>query len=177
METKHPVPGAGGHGAGNGQNDGYEKRDANIPALLKLALGLAILIAVTLVAMKWTFSIIDRLTPLGPPSAPFKEAPEFPPSPRLQAAPHMELQDYCTAQVNRVDSYAWIDQQQGIVRIPIDRAIDLILQKGLPVRASTGAPASDLPGVTVGAQNTQAASYLEGPCGHLADSGEIPPKD
>lgn len=177
METKHPVPGAGGHGAGNGQNDGYEKRDANIPALLKMALGLAILIAVTLVAMKWTFDIFDKLMPLGPPAAPFAESRQLPPSPLLQPAPHMELKDYCTAQVNKVDTYAWVDQQQGIVRIPIDRAIDLILQKGLPVRASTGTSASDLPGVAVGAQNTQAASYLQGPCGHLADPGVTAPTD
>ena len=164
------------------QSEGYERRDANIPALLKFALGLALLIAVTLVAMKWTFSIFDKLMPLGAPAAPFEQARQLPPSPMIQAAPHMELKDYCAAQQKNVEGYAWVDQQQGTVRIPVDRAMDLILEKGLPARAasagsSNGAPANDLPGVAIGAQNTQAASYLSGPCGYLAAPDVVAPKD
>ena len=30
-------------------------------------------------------------------------------------------------------SYYWVDQQNGVVRIPIDRAMDLLAQRGLPV--------------------------------------------
>ncbi len=169
METKRPGP--------EPENEGYERRDVDIPALLKLALGLALLIAVTLVVIKWTFAEFDKLEPLGPPASPFSDVRQLPPAPRLQPAPHMELKDYCVAQKNNVDSYAWVDQKQGTVRIPVDRAMDLILQKGLPARASNGAPATDLPGIAVGAQNTQSASYLEGPCGYLADPGVVPPKD
>jgi hypothetical protein len=33
-----------------------------------------------------------------------------------------------------LSSYGWVDRQKGIVRIPIDRAIDLVLQRGLPAR-------------------------------------------
>jgi hypothetical protein len=170
-EPSHPV-----------QSQGYEHRDANIPALLKFALGLAVLIAITLVAMNWTFNIFDKFMPLGPPAAPFEQTRELAPSPRLQAAPHMELKDYCAAQEKNVDSYSWVDQQQGTVRIPIDRAMDLILQQGLPARAasagsSNAAPSSDLPGVAMGSQNTQAATYSEGPCGYLAASDLVAPKD
>jgi hypothetical protein len=32
-------------------------------------------------------------------------------------------------------SYGWIDRERGIVRVPIDRAITLLAQKGLPTRA------------------------------------------
>ena len=115
------------------QSEGYERRDANIPALLKFALGLALLIAVTLVAMKWTFSIFDKLMPLGAPAAPFEQSRQLPPSPMIQAAPHMELKDYCAAQQKNVEGYAWVDQQQGTVRIPVDLAMNLILEKGLPI--------------------------------------------
>jgi hypothetical protein len=174
------------------QSEGYERRDANIPALLKFAFGLGLLLAVTLVAMKWTFSIFDKLMPLGAPAAPFEQARQLPPSPMIQATPHMELKDYCAAQQKNVEGYSWVDQQQGIVRIPVDRAMDMILQQGLPARPasqgsangasasatySNGAPASDLPGVSVGAQNTQAASYLSGPCGYLAQPDVSAPKD
>jgi hypothetical protein len=167
-----------------------------------LALGLAVLIVVTMVIVKWTFNIFDKLMPLGPPAAPFTQSRQTPSGPMIQATPHLELKDYCAAQVKNVETYSWVDQQRGIVRIPIDRAMDMILQQGLPARASSASPAngvsgngaassappsdgspanatpaSDLPGVTVGAQNTQAASYLEGPCGYLADPAVNAPKD
>jgi hypothetical protein len=32
-----------------------------------------------------------------------------------------------------LDNYTWIDQSKGTVRIPIDRAMELIAQQGLPV--------------------------------------------
>ena len=32
-----------------------------------------------------------------------------------------------------LDNYTWVDQQQGTVRIPIERAMELIAQRGLPV--------------------------------------------
>jgi hypothetical protein len=35
-------------------------------------------------------------------------------------------------------SYAWIDKEKNIVRIPIDRAIDILAERGLPVRAQSG---------------------------------------
>jgi hypothetical protein len=35
-------------------------------------------------------------------------------------------------------SYGWIDRERGIVRVPIDRAITLLAQKGLPARARSG---------------------------------------
>jgi hypothetical protein len=31
-----------------------------------------------------------------------------------------------------LNSYAWVDKQAGIVRVPIDRAIDMLAAKGLP---------------------------------------------
>jgi hypothetical protein len=42
----------------------------------------------------------------------------------------------------RLRSYGWVDQQQGVAHIPIDRAIDALARKGLPMRESkpAGAP-------------------------------------
>jgi hypothetical protein len=33
-----------------------------------------------------------------------------------------------------LQSYGWIDQQKGVVRIPIERAMELTAERGLPVR-------------------------------------------
>jgi hypothetical protein len=40
-------------------------------------------------------------------------------------------------------SYGWIDRDKGVVHIPIDRAIEILAERGLPVRAAKSAPAAD----------------------------------
>ena len=35
-------------------------------------------------------------------------------------------------------SYGWVDQPAGVVRIPIDRAMELLAQRGLPTRPQAG---------------------------------------
>jgi len=41
-------------------------------------------------------------------------------------------------------NYGWIDQEKGIVRIPIDRAIEILAQRGLPARSASGSAESRL---------------------------------
>ena len=168
METKHPAQ-QSGHGAGPGA--GYEQTDANITDLLKFGFWMAVVIAVTLVSMKWTFNYMERTQTVSVPAGPFTRPRELPPSPRLQVEPHQELKDYCQAQVKELNSYGWINQRLHVVRVPIDRAMDMVLQNGLPVRASgpTGAAAVEVPPAT-----TPGGAELEGPCAYLASpaSGE-----
>jgi hypothetical protein len=90
METKHPVP-QGGHGAGSGPGAGYEQSDAHIPDLLKFGFWMAVVIAVTLISMKWTFNYMERTQTVSVPAGPFARPRELPPSPRLQVEPHQEL--------------------------------------------------------------------------------------
>lgn len=61
-------------------------------------------------------------------------------------APSLELDDghadYLALrqqQSEKLNSYGWVDRSNGIVRIPIDHAMDLIASRGLPV-APTIAP-------------------------------------
>ena len=39
--------------------------------------------------------------------------------------------------------YGWVDQKAGIAHIPIQRAIDLVAQTGLPSRPASAQPATD----------------------------------
>jgi hypothetical protein len=48
------------------------------------------------------------------------------------------MQSYFQSQQNLLNTYGWIDRQNGIVRLPIDRAMELLLERGLPTR-TTGA--------------------------------------
>ncbi len=57
-----------------------------------------------------------------------------PPRPWLQANPADTLHMIRRAEDSVLTSYGWIDKEHGIVRIPIDRAIELVAERGLPVR-------------------------------------------
>ncbi len=62
-----------------------------------------------------------------------------PPSPRLQAEPFRDVYQLKTAQRGILTSYGWVNQASGVVHIPIDRAMELTLQRGLPTRAGSSA--------------------------------------
>lgn len=56
------------------------------------------------------------------------------PTPRLQTDDgYQEIADTHTREDLLLDNYTWVDEQKGVVRIPIDRAMDLIAKQGLPV--------------------------------------------
>lgn len=69
-----------------------------------------------------------------PPPHPLARTPAVPPAPRLEPAPRAALQALRQEENRLLLTYGWIDRAQGRVRIPISRALDLIEQKGLPVR-------------------------------------------
>jgi hypothetical protein len=113
---------------------GYETRDASVPALLKFGVSLAVIILIVVVGMRWTFAYYAKTQNLGPTVTPFENERTIPPVPRLQVAPQKEIHDYWESQQSIVNSYGWVDRQGGVVRIPVDRAMRLLLQRGLPAR-------------------------------------------
>ena len=64
--------------------------------------------------------------------------PKEPPSPRLQTQPFKDVYLLKQGQNEHLDSYGWTDKASGLVHIPIDRAIDLTLEHGLPARSGEG---------------------------------------
>ena len=57
-----------------------------------------------------------------------------PPEPRLQTDPRQDLVDMRAKEDELLGSYGWVDKNAGIVRIPIDAAMKLTLERGLPSR-------------------------------------------
>jgi hypothetical protein len=55
----------------------------------------------------------------------------------------MELKEYRDSQRDILNSYGWVDRAGGVVRIPVDRAIELVLARGLPVRPGGAPPVND----------------------------------
>ena len=66
---------------------------------------------------------------------------KLPPEPNVFFNEHETLnqQDIRANEERELNGYGWVDQAHGVVRIPIDRAMDMIVQRGLPAR-----PASQL---------------------------------
>lgn len=62
------------------------------------------------------------------------------PGPRLQVAPETDLATLRAREDGELNHYGWIDKGSGIVRIPIDRAIELTALRGLPVNGRPGVP-------------------------------------
>lgn len=61
-----------------------------------------------------------------------------PPTPHLQTQPFKDIYLLRQHEAERLGSYGWVDKGAGVVRLPIDRAMEAVLEKGLPVRAGAG---------------------------------------
>jgi hypothetical protein len=113
----------------------HESRDANARTLAYFGAGIFVVLALVLIAMKWLFFHFAATQPLGPPPTPFETVRALPPEPRLQVAPAQDWETYWQGQQDILNHYGWVNKQQGVVRLPIDQAMELLLQRGLPVRA------------------------------------------
>ena len=75
--------------------------------------------------------IVANETPRSPVARP---AGELPPGPNLLTNEPAGLKTFRASEDTALTSYGWIDRNAGKVRIPIDKAKDLLIQKGLPSR-------------------------------------------
>jgi hypothetical protein len=136
---------------------GYEQSDVRVTGIVVFLTSLAIFVAVTGVLCygigKWINNIHAKED--GPNSkwtttANIRDLGNLPnnpemqnkvaqlteqfPAPRLQLDDgNQEIADIHSREDLLLDNYSWADQSQGKVRIPIERAMELIAQRGLPV--------------------------------------------
>jgi hypothetical protein len=119
---------------------GYEHRDASVPSLMKYGFSLAVILIVVMLGMWGMFALFGKTQKLGPPASPFEseDVRVLPPAPRLQVTPVVDLQNYRDGQREQLESYGWVDKEGGVVRIPIERAMDLVLERGLAAEKPAG---------------------------------------
>jgi hypothetical protein len=135
-----------GHGVGppveRHEAVSYERRDASTRLVLWTGAGLTALVIAASAAMLWLFGIFeareDRAQVAPPPVA--RPAEQEPPEPRLQENPAADLAAVRAEETRILTTYGWVDPAAGIVRIPIDRAIDRIVEHGLPGRVKPAEP-------------------------------------
>jgi hypothetical protein len=57
-----------------------------------------------------------------------------PPAPRLQDNPQQELRELRARQESLLNGYGWVDKEAGVARIPIEDAMKMVVERGLPTR-------------------------------------------
>jgi hypothetical protein len=114
----------------------HETHDASPRGVALSILGLVAILIVILFSMRALFFHFVRVQQ--PQSvAPFTNVRALPQEPRLQVDPQEDWKEYMQRQDDALNSYGWVDRQRGVVRIPIDRAMDLLSERGLPTRAQS----------------------------------------
>jgi hypothetical protein len=147
----------------SGSGLGYEKRDANTVGVLAFLAALAIVIAFVFLFTWGLFRQYTVSDQNGGPASSFANVREVPPGPVLQVRPEEDLEHLLARQTQMLETYGWENRQAGTVRIPIEQAMDLLLQKGLPAAnagssgAGSGAAAKESQGETTREQSAQSA--------------------
>src|ERR1700689_4092301 len=133
----------GEHGhAGDNPQVSFERGDIDIVQITGFGIGLLVACMVTVFAMWALFEYFQgRENKVNPPNPPamMSEKPMLPPAPRLQPEPGglppiEQLNQMHENEDMLLNSYGWVDSAKGTVHIPIDQAIDIVAQKGLPVK-------------------------------------------
>jgi hypothetical protein len=130
------------HNAPEADVVGHETTDAEIGPLVRFAVFLTATVLVCAVLSIGLYKYLDQREQAEKagryPLAAGTVRP-LPPPPRLQTYPFDDIQAFRKEEAKILDHYAWVDQNAGVVRIPIERAIDVLVEKGLPYRGATGA--------------------------------------
>lgn len=115
----------------------HETSDINIRAVLGFGLGLIVAgmmihVAIWLLFQFFATREASRVAPQYPLAA--GQANRVPPEPRLQINPRQDLRDLLAQEDQLLTTYGWVDKSTGVVRMPIDRAMKLTVERGFPVR-------------------------------------------
>jgi hypothetical protein len=120
----------------------YERRDLGPRIISLFGLGLVITCILTSIVI-WAFEKgLDRFFAYRG-TATWTASPQMvAPVPRLQTNPARELGELRAEEDAILQSYDWVDRRNGVIRIPIDVAMRLTVERGLPVRksANPGSP-------------------------------------
>lgn len=109
----------------------HERKDADVIGVFLLVTLLLLLLAVCLMVVWGLMHFLSAQRPQRPLPLASRGAGAFP-EPRLQATPRVDWLRDQSAQQKQLNSYGWVDRQKGIAHIPIDRAVQLLLERGLP---------------------------------------------
>ena len=111
----------------------HERKDADVLGVLMIA-GLLLLVLSICFLVCWGMLHLFNREPDAQqrrPRAPMAAPAAAFPQPQLLVHPGREREKFQTAERAQLDTYGWIDRSAGIARIPIARAMQLIVERGL----------------------------------------------
>jgi hypothetical protein len=115
----------------------HEESDVNVGAIIRYGIVLFAVAVVVHVFLWWLLGVYERQneraqTQAFPMAA--GQGDRLPPAPRLQDNPQQELQELRAQQKALLEGYAWVNKETGVVRIPIEEAMRMVVERGLPSR-------------------------------------------
>src|SRR5262245_60964972 len=114
------------------ENPAVKHESTDAPLRLVVWSGVGIIIGLVLVSLL-VYGLVRGLSARSPGATvePMLGT-QIPPEPRLQQDPAAEYRQLRAEEDRRLSTYGWVDQKSGTVHIPIERAIELQLQRGFP---------------------------------------------
>lgn len=117
----------------------HECTDPSVGSLATIAGLVVLLVAICLAATAAIMAAFSRqgtaqaggsttATIIAPNDEPLQRFP----GPNLQRDPSLDLAALREREDKLLNTYGWIDREAGTVRLPIDRAMDLLVERGLP---------------------------------------------
>lgn len=150
----HHQPGV--HDELHNEDVAHEHSDVSLGALGMSVVVLSAVVAASMLAMYFLFGWFEQQarandpapSPVAVPAtqmpATTRTSPAFNAgitnAPQLLTNEPMALQRQEAAERERLQSYGWVDQNAGVARMPIDAAMKLVAERGLPVREGASTP-------------------------------------
>jgi hypothetical protein len=132
-----------GHIPPSASPSAHEGADLDVFLVARIVVILAATLVVLVLLVVFLFHHFNHEYPARTSeAAPVVAAADLPPQPRLQVDPKRELGDVRAKEDQHLDHYAWVDQQNGIAQIPIDRAMALWVKNYSPSAPATNAAAA-----------------------------------
>jgi hypothetical protein len=115
---------------------GYETRDANVRGVFSFLIVLSVVLLATALVCWAMFRYFSAQQVQSVPASPFADTRQLPLGPQLQVNPREDLLQFREQQEQALETYAWENRSAGIVRVPIERAMELLVKKGSPVQGA-----------------------------------------
>ncbi len=140
MEATQPVP---IHPEIRHHDTGFSSR-----GIRWFIVGLVLTVAASSLFVALLFGLLNTVYP-GARRHPVELRYALAPNPKLQTSPQADLAKMQQHDRSVLNSYGWVDRNAGLVRVPINRAMELIVERGLPVRQTPRSGGPELLGKSV----------------------------
>lgn len=101
----------------------YEPSDWRLGPVGLIYLGTLIFLVIAPLALMWAYP--NAVPDVG------RALRSEPPAPRLQTNPSQDLVNFRAQEDRKLNTYYWIDRQQGIVHLPIEQAMQKLAEQGI----------------------------------------------